>query len=198
MLVESSKIRSLLNMSATELNRGPSSFPYQRLESSRTLEQRDAWLPPQTYKFSLNPVPAIVIMLLGLIMSSHQQETMVSTMVHKMWGTLLVCSSLARAVTYILIYLKPPTSYLPGRPPSEMIAAFSLMAGGAIFMGSARGVVQIMILHNLGAMFIFVVTTGVVMMLMAWVVSVIAIKSWLVQRWRSPFTSFQAQVQDEA
>jgi len=195
MLIESSKIRSLLNMSVTEISKGPSPISYQRVDSARAREQRDAWLPPPTYSFSMNPVPAIVVIMLGLIMSSHQQETMVSTMIHKQWGTFFVCVSLARAVTYIIIYLKPPTSYLPGRPPSELVTAFCLMTGGAIFMGSARGVVEILIIHNLGAMFIFTVTVGLVMMLMAWIVGVIAIKGWVVRRESSkrPFDSFQMQ-----
>jgi len=198
MLIESSKVRNLLNTSVTEFTtKGSPSFSYQRLESKGPIS-RDAWLPPKTYNFSMNPVPAVVVMMLGLIMSSHHQETMISTMVHKQWGTLFVCVALSRAVTYILFYLKPPTSYLPGRPPSEVVTAFCLMAGGAIFMGSARGVVQILIIHDLGAMFIFTVTVGIVMMLMAWVVGVIAIKGWVVQgeRKRSPFASFQEQMQE--
>lgn len=199
MLIESTKIRNLLNMSVTELNKGPIPFPYQGLESSRARESRDAWMPPATYNFSMNPIPAIVVMMLGLIMSSHHQETPTSTVIHKFWGTLFVCVSLARGVTYILFYLKPPTSYLPGRPPSELVAAFCLMAGGAIFMGSARNVVEILILHDLGAMFVFTVTVGVVLMLMAWIVGVIAIKGWVVsrERRRNPFVSFQTPAQGD-
>jgi len=197
MLIESSKVRGLLNMSVTEFDKGASQFPYRRLESTAEQKARDAWLPPKTYNFSMNPVPAIVIIMLGLIMSSHHQETQISTVIHKQWGMLFVCAALSRAVTYLLFYLKPPTSYLPGRPPSEVITAFSLMAGGAVFMGSARGVVGILILHGLGPMFVFTVTVGIVMMLMAWVVGVIAIKWWFVRRETemNPFASFQERMQ---
>lgn len=200
MLIESSKVRNLLNMSVTEFNQGSSPFPYQRLESAGVKESTDAWLPPKTYNFSMNPVPGIVIMLLGLVMSGHHQETMVSTTIHKHWGLFFVCVAMSRAVTYILFYLKPPTSYLPGRPPSEVVTAFCLMAGGAIFMGSARGVVEILILHDLGAMFVLTVTVGIVLMLMAWIVAVIAIKGWVVRREtkRSPFASFQKPIQEVA
>jgi integral membrane sensor domain MASE1 len=84
----------------------------------------------------MNPIPALVVLLLGLMMSSHHQESMVATMIHSQWGTLLVGAAFARAATYILFYLSPPASILPGRPPTELITAFCLMAGGMIFMAS--------------------------------------------------------------
>lgn len=89
-----------------------------------------------TPRVSLNPTPALVI-LLGLMMSSHYQDSMVSTMVHKQWGNLLVGFALAGGATYIMLYIKPPTSYLPTRPPTEIIASFCLIGGGLIFMLSA-------------------------------------------------------------
>lgn len=57
-------------------------------------------------------------------------------MIHKQWGTLLVGAAFARGATYILMYISPPTSILPGRPPTELITAFCLMAGGMVFMAS--------------------------------------------------------------
>ena len=79
-------------------------------------------------------MPALVILLLGMMMGSHHQSDMTSTMVHKQWGNLLVGFGLARGVTYLMLYLKPPTSYLPARPPTEIIASFCLLSGGLIFM----------------------------------------------------------------
>jgi len=95
-----------------------------------------AWQIPNTQGVSLNPMPALVILLLGMMMGSHHQSDMTSAMVHKQWGNLLVGFSMARCVTYILFFLKPPTSYLPSRPPSEIVASFCLIAGGLIFMMS--------------------------------------------------------------
>jgi hypothetical protein len=128
MFIESNKIRDLLNaplQSAVE----QSNTPYQS-------EEQDTLEPPKSYRFSMNPIPALVVLLLGMMMSSHHQASMVSTMVHKQWGTLLVGAAFARAATYIIFYLSPPTSILPGRPPSEVITSFCLMAGGMIFMAS--------------------------------------------------------------
>lgn len=83
---------------------------------------------------SFNPMPALIIFLLGMMMGGHHQKQMVSTMVHKQWGTLLSGAALARGATYVMTYIKPPTSYLPARPPTELVGAFCLISGGLIFM----------------------------------------------------------------
>ena len=125
MVIESRKIRDLLNTTRQT--------PQSRLQDDREESEE---MEPKTYRFSMNPMPALVVLLLGLMMSSHHQESMLSTMIHKQWGTLLAGAAFARAATYIIFYLSPPTSILPGRPPTELITAFCLMAGGLIFMSS--------------------------------------------------------------
>jgi Protein of unknown function (Ytp1) len=131
MLIESSKVRDLLN--ATIL-RAPT------VQTPITYEEDcgydKLWQAPKSYHFSMNPLPALIVLLLGLMMSSHHQASMVSTIMHKQWGTLLVGSAFARAVTYLLFYLSPPASILPSRPPSELVTSFCLMSGGLIFMAS--------------------------------------------------------------
>jgi hypothetical protein len=131
MLVESRAIRDLLNAPVTQ---GAS-----REHSNLYVGEHEgdaSWRLPKSYMFSMNPIPALIVLLLGLMMSSHHQASMVSTMVHKQWGTLLVGAAFARALTYIIFYLSPPVSILPSRPPSELITAFCLIAGGLIFMAS--------------------------------------------------------------
>lgn len=129
MLVESSRIRDLLN--TTGYDAAP--------EHSYSDEEREERRRPETYKFSLNPIPALVILLLGIMMSSHQQTSTISTMVHKQWGNLLTAASFARALTYVIMYLKPPKSVLPSRPPTELLTSFGLISGGIIFMASVSG-----------------------------------------------------------
>lgn len=124
-LIESDHIRELLNTNVAE----PSISSYSEEESGQ-------FEAPETYNFSLNPIPALVVLLLGVMMSSHHQSTMTATMVHKQWGTLLLWSSVARVLTYVLFYLRPPTSVLPSRPPTELLSSFGLIAGGLIFMAS--------------------------------------------------------------
>ncbi|KAL4777948.1 hypothetical protein BJX76DRAFT_363202, partial [Aspergillus varians] len=124
MLFESKRVKGWLNSTV--------------LRSPEHLEVRGAgnsnWRVPDTQEVSLNPMPALVILLLGMMMGSHHQSSMVSSMVHKQWGNMLIGFALARGVTYVMMYLKPPTSYLPSRPPTEIVAAFCLMSGGLIFM----------------------------------------------------------------
>jgi hypothetical protein len=82
------------------------------------------WEQPKSYRISMNPMPALTIMLLGMMMSSHHQASMVSTMLHSQWGGLFSAFAMARGVTYVSMYLKPPTSHFAGRPPSEIVAAW--------------------------------------------------------------------------
>ena len=174
MLVESRLIRDLLNTSI--------------LSSTATLGSQpdsDVLRPPRTYGFSMNPIPGLIIMLLGLMMSSHDQSSMVSTMIHRQWGTLFVGFALARAITYMLIYLSPPASYLPSRPPSELISAFCLISGGIIFVASNKDTVAAMEYYDLHAMFPFTVTMGVTAFIMAWAITVLAVKGWAQRKSQS-------------
>ena len=171
MLVESTRIREFLNAAILT---SPAAYSLQPI--------KDHLNPPKTYLFSLNPFPGLIILLLGLMMSSHHQASMVATMVHKQWGTLFVGFAMARAVTYILTYISPPSSYLPSRPPSELITSFCLISGGLIFMASNKDTVAAMELHGLHAMFPFTVTMGFTSFLMAWTILVLAVKGWAVRR----------------
>jgi hypothetical protein len=131
MLIESTTIRTLLNHNVTT-TLPPS--PNHDLENTPTKEETHA--EPPSYTVSTNPLPALVIFLLGIMMSSHTQDSMISSMVHKQWGQLLTGAAFARALTYALLWLRPPRSVLPSRPPTEVLAAFGLMGGGVVFMGS--------------------------------------------------------------
>ena len=130
----------------------------------------------------MNPIPAITVLLLGIMMSSHTQVSPVSTMMHKLWGMLFFAAALARCVTYLLIHLSPPTSLLPSRPPSEIIAAFCFISGGLLFMGSASDIITGMETYGLDAMSLFTVVMGLTAFLMGWEIVVLAVKGWAVQR----------------
>ncbi|KAM0324544.1 hypothetical protein ACHAQA_007929 [Verticillium albo-atrum] len=180
MLVESTRIRDLLSATVTETDPPSLEDTYDAEEAAKRRQAVNE--VPEHYEFSINPIPALVILLLGIMMSSHHQSTMISSMVHKQWGNLLSGASFARGFTYILMYLKPPRSILPSRPPTELLMSFGLIAGGIIFMASSADVVEGMIHYELDAMFMYTVTTGLVGLLMAWIIIVLAVKGAAVRR----------------
>src|SRR5882757_4588131 len=121
MLVESSTVRRCLNAVVDNMPARSEVHPS---------ESHELRTPPKHYRTSLNPMPALIIMLLGVMMSSHHQDSMVSTMVHKQWGTLLVGFSAARMFTYTIHYISPPSTIYPSRPPTELVSSFCLISGG--------------------------------------------------------------------
>jgi hypothetical protein len=193
MLIESTQIRDLLNTTVTEATLSQPDHSYSD-------EERGALEPPKQYEFSINPIPALVILLLGIMMSSHTQQSMISSMVHKQWGNLLTGASFARGFTYVIMYLRPPHSVMPSRPPTELLTAFGLIAGGIIFCASVShpnerqtarlanahfqsgDTITGMVHYDLDAMFMYTVTMGFVGLLMAWVVLVLALKGWAVRK----------------
>ncbi|CAI7595125.1 unnamed protein product [Penicillium pancosmium] len=170
MLFESQRIRDLLNKTLLRLRPLP-------CESAE-----EFWQPPKSQGVPLNPMPALIIMLLGFMMGSHHHDSMTSTMVHKQWGNMLVGFSIARGMTYVLLFLRPSTSYLPARPPTEIVAAFCLISGGLILMLSARQVIESMEFYELDAMFTFTVGMGFTAFIMSLVVLNIAIRAWALNR----------------
>ncbi|KAG9192241.1 hypothetical protein G6011_10975 [Alternaria panax] len=168
MCIESTRVRELLNSGV--------------VASQANSLQNESWQQPSQYRFSMNPLPAIIIMLLGKMMSSHHQSSMVSTTIHTQWGSMFMAFALARGLTYITLYISPPTSFLPSRPPTEIVTAFCLISGGITFMVSNKDTVAALESYNLDAMFIFTVVMGLTALLMAWTTIVIAIKGWALRR----------------
>lgn len=173
MLVESKCIRRCLNAVVDTMPARTEVHP------SDALALR---APPKQYGTSLNPMPALIILLLGVMMSSHHQDSMVSTMVHKQWGTMLVGFAVARFCTYILNYITPPASVYPSRPPTELVSAFCLISGGLIFMASTRDVIHYMESADLMAMFVFTVTMGFTAFIMSYEVIVLSLKGWATRK----------------
>ncbi|KAF1998844.1 hypothetical protein P154DRAFT_621332 [Amniculicola lignicola CBS 123094] len=123
----------------------------------------------------MNPMPAIVIYILGSIMSTHHQSSKVSAMLHMQWGNLFMGFSFARIATYVILYRMPSKWYLPQRPPTEFISSFCLLTGGIILMLSNRDTFEALEDNSLDAMFIFSITTGCTALLMAWTAVCLAI-----------------------
>jgi len=168
MMIESRKMRDLLN--------------YAVVSSSEAHPADESWQPPRHYPFSMNPMPALIIMLLGAMMSAHHQDSMLSTMLHGQWGGLFMGFALARGLTYLILYMAPPASFLPSRPPTEVIASFCLISGGITLIVSNKDTVAVLEAYHLDGMFTLTLTMGLTALLMAWTIVVVAIKGWAVQR----------------
>ncbi|KAF1839588.1 hypothetical protein BDW02DRAFT_1021 [Decorospora gaudefroyi] len=168
MCIESTKVRELLNSGV--------------VASQAFSQQNESWQHPRQYRFSMNPLPALIILLLGKMMSSHHQSSILSAMIHSQWGSMFMGFALARGLTYITLYISPPTSFLPSRPPTEVVSAFCLISGGITFMVSNKDTVAALESYDLDAMFIFTVVMGFTALLMAWTTVVIAIKGWALRK----------------
>ncbi|OJJ84567.1 Ytp1 family protein [Aspergillus glaucus CBS 516.65] len=176
MLFESKRVKNWVNSTVLQY---PSQFAAHGHVDS-------AWHIPSSQSVSLNPMPALVILFLGSIMGSHHQDSMVSSMVHQQWGNLLSGFAVSRILTYAILFLKPPTSYLPSRPPTEVLASFCLVGGGLIFMMSTRNIVETMIYYQIESMFTMTVGMSLTVFVMAWETLIIAIKAWATRREMAP------------
>ncbi|PWW74944.1 hypothetical protein C7212DRAFT_358750 [Tuber magnatum] len=172
-LVESRRIRNILNQS-TAIRIGENTRPH----NIKTPQQ------PNTadHGVSLNPLPALVIFCLGVMMSQHHQSSALSTKIHAQWGTLLATFSVFRLFTYLLLYLSPLASYYPSRPPTEIIGSFCLMAGGLVFMASNKDTVAALDRVDGDAMFVLTVIIGFTVLIMSWITCVMAIKGWALRK----------------
>ncbi|TVY41895.1 putative membrane protein [Lachnellula subtilissima] len=125
---------------------------------------------------SINPIPAMIIFLLGMILGGHHQMSTESTMMHKQFGNLLISASAARCCTYLLLQISPPTSIYPSRPPSELVCSFCFICGGFMLMASNRDTVQSMIDSGVNGMVVATVTMGITATLMAWIIFLLVVK----------------------
>jgi hypothetical protein len=129
MLVEYIRVRGLGEQKTTQTMQSIPSW-------SDSVTHEDTQPKCRSRGISMNPLPALVIFLVGGAMSSHEQMSMVSTMIHKQWGNLLGAAAVARLLTYTILHLKPPTSTSPSRPLTELLSSFCLISGGVLFMAS--------------------------------------------------------------
>jgi len=182
LLIESRKIGDLLNGTIVTNLAGPSVTTSYGVNVVPAEAQS-----PTSHRFSYNPLPAMVIFLLGILMSQHHQHSKLSTMIHMQWGYLLAGSAVFRLMTYMVFYRSPPTSIIPSRPPTEIVAAFCLIAGGLVFMTSNKNTVAYMDKSGLDAMFSLTVTVGITALLMSWVTTVMAIKGWALKKEQGQF-----------
>ncbi|KAI9374169.1 hypothetical protein BJX61DRAFT_342687 [Aspergillus egyptiacus] len=90
-----------------------------------------------------NLIPAIVILLTGYAMSGHPQHSMISTMIHSIFGYTLMAAGLTRIIE--ISFVLRDRSSLGSDPNSfQYLTPFLLYASGFLFMGATEEQMQLL------------------------------------------------------
>ncbi|KAJ6599205.1 cytoplasmic protein [Mycena vulgaris] len=136
--------------------------------------------PPATYTSSFNPFPALVIGVTGSVMAAHFQTYLFQVQIHALWGNLLLGFAILRCLTYFFLWVAPPQSTLPSRPPTEALGSFFLACGGISFMFSTEEVTIAAMRRGRDDIMLFAITAvAITCLAFCWVVSVVAFQGWL-------------------
>lgn len=138
---------------------------------------------PPSYRGSFNPFPALVIGVTGAAMSAHAQTYLFQVQIHELWGRLLLGFSVLRCFTYFFVWLGPPRSILPSRPPTEALASFFLACGGLVFIFSTEEVTIAAMRKGRDDMMMFLnVAVAITCFAFCWTFCIVAMKGWLKSR----------------
>ncbi|CAH2352243.1 uncharacterized membrane protein [[Candida] railenensis] len=135
--------------------------------------------------FSPNPFPIFTIFWTGILMSKHAQASELSTEIHSQWGNLLVYGTVFRFITYLIMMFLPASLKnltKPTKPITEIITSFALLCGGLVFMESCDPVILALEYRGFTAMFTLNLSLGFIALLMAWEMTLFALKDWLEER----------------
>lgn len=132
--------------------------------------------------YSFNPFPALTVMITGISMGNHHQDTQYGTKVHYLWGLLLALAALSRICTYVLLFRNTPTSLQPSRPPTELLGAFCLISGSILFMASNSGTMTWMRRLNIDTMFMLNVCVALTSITLCYVAGLMILKAWSMKR----------------
>ncbi|KAI6164729.1 hypothetical protein EDD17DRAFT_1557674 [Pisolithus thermaeus] len=159
---------------------------------------------PPSYRGSFNPFPALVIGVTGAAMSAHAQtylfqvgssfaratngsKLFAQVQIHQLWGWLLLGFSVMRCLTYFFLWLDPPKSVLPSRPPTEALGSFFLACGGLMFMFSTEEVTLGAMRRGRDDMMMFLnVAVAITCFAFCWTLCVVGFKGWLKYRGSHP------------
>lgn len=153
--------------------------------SASVVKSDERITPPPSYAGSFNPFPALVIGVTGVAMSAHHQAYLFQVQIHALWGYLLAGFGAFRILTYFFLWLRPPHSVLPSRPPTEAVASFFLTSGGLAFIFSTEQITFAAMRRGLDdMMFIFNVVVTLACIGCCWVLIIVTFKGFLHHRAR--------------
>ncbi|OAX42935.1 hypothetical protein K503DRAFT_682299 [Rhizopogon vinicolor AM-OR11-026] len=137
-------------------------------------------LEPPSYRGSFNPFPALVIGVTGAAMSAHAQTYLFQVQIHKLWGWLLLGYSVLRCLTYFFVWIGPPRSILPSRPPTEALGSFFLACGGLMFIFSTEEVTIAAMRKGRDDMMMFLnVAVAITCFAFCWTFCIVTFNGWL-------------------
>lgn len=138
---------------------------------------------PASYRASFNPFPALVIGVTGLAMAAHAQVYLFQVQIHSLWGQLLAGFAVLRCLTYFFLFLSPPSSHLPSRPPTEALAAFFLACGGLVFQSSTEEISLAAMRRGHDDVMMFLnVAVAMTCLAFCWTLGMVTFKAWLKMR----------------
>ncbi|KAE9410207.1 hypothetical protein BT96DRAFT_969869 [Gymnopus androsaceus JB14] len=144
---------------------------------------QEAVTEPPSYIASFNPFLALVIGVTGAAMSAHAQTYVFQVQIHQLWGSLLLAWAVLRCLTYFFLWLGPPRSILPSRPPTEALGSFFLACGGLLFMCSTEELtIAAMRRRRDDVMMFLTVAVAISCVVFCWVIGIVAFKSYLKSR----------------
>lgn len=108
--------------------------------------------------------------------------------VHTLWGLLLALFAVFRFLTYFFLYLRPPHSVLPGRPPTEALASLCLTCGGVVFVLSTEQVTFAAMRHGFADLMLFLnFAVSLVSVVFCFILALFAVQGWSLSRSASRF-----------
>ncbi|KAJ7095247.1 cytoplasmic protein [Mycena belliarum] len=147
------------------------------------VDTSEAVAEPTTYTSSFNPFPALVIGVTGSVMAAHFQTYLFQVQIHTLWGNLLVAFAVMRCLTYFFLWVAPPKSTLPSRPPTEALGSFFLAAGGVSFMFSTEEVTIAAMRRGRDDIMLFaIVAVAITCLAFTWTIGVVGFHGWLKTR----------------
>ncbi|KAJ7368171.1 cytoplasmic protein [Mycena albidolilacea] len=144
---------------------------------------------PENYTSSFNPFPALVIGVTGSVMAAHSQVYLFQVQIHALWGNLLLAFAVMRCLTYFFLWVAPPRSKLPSRPPTEALASFFLTCGGLSFIFSTEEVTIMAMRRGRDDIMMFAVTAvAFTCLAFSWTIGVVGFQGWLKTRTKLAFS----------
>ncbi|KAJ6629132.1 hypothetical protein B0H10DRAFT_1940012 [Mycena sp. CBHHK59/15] len=145
--------------------------------------ESDTVAEPPTYSASFNPFPALVIGVTGSVMAAHFQTYLFQVQIHALWGNLLLAFAVLRCLTYFFLWVAPPRSNLPSRPPTEALGSFFLACGGISFMFSTEEVTIAAMRRGRDDIMMFAVAAvALTCLAFTWTICVVVFHGWLKSR----------------